>query len=208
MAAGFTLQPSRGAGSFLHPRPRARYDLVEIALGFPSRHPLRFLRIGHQNRRIARPPWSNFSPNPPPSRAFRRTDDIEHGMSHPVPRFSASAPSPFLPPPPVRYCNVRISQIVQMDVIANAGASPSQIVPALNLQFRPVLNRSRQRQRNQVSLGKVDLARLSVFIGSGGVGIAQADRTQTVSAPVSLQRILKKYLGRAIRGRAPREPCS
>ena len=69
----------------------------------------------------------------------------------------------------------------------------------MDLQLRTILGGGGQRQRNQVSFRGVDLAGLSVFIGSGGVEIAQAHRAQIVSAAVGLERVFEKKFRRAIR---------
>src|SRR5260221_525275 len=66
---------------FLHPYPRTRDNLGEIALGGPSQHASSFRWVGHQNRRIARSPRYNPSPNRPSSGVFHRPDDFENGMS-------------------------------------------------------------------------------------------------------------------------------
>src|SRR5208282_5354819 len=101
----------------------------------------------------------------------------------------------FAVPLKVLQCSdVRIGEIVDMDVVANAGAIGGGIVGAVNLQLSSVLGGGRNRQWNQVSLRIVELARLATFIGSRGVEVAQSHRAQSVRAVVSLERIFETKL--------------
>ena len=74
------------SGGLLHPHPRTRNDVREIALGSPSQHALSLRWIGHQHRRIARPPRSHLSPNRMSGGVFRCADDFENGMSAACPQ--------------------------------------------------------------------------------------------------------------------------
>src|ERR1700693_2801978 len=67
--------------SFMHPAPGTRDDVVEISPGSPSQQFFSLCRIGHQNRRIARPPRSNLSSNRASCGTFGCTDHFEDGMS-------------------------------------------------------------------------------------------------------------------------------
>src|SRR5216684_3816216 len=94
--------------------------------------------------------------------------------------------------------DVRICEIVNMNVVANAGAVRSRVVRSEDLQLGSFLAGGGKRQRNQMSLRIVQFANLAAVIGSRGVEIAQTDRAQSVSAAVSFERVFDKKLRGAI----------
>ena len=69
--------------------------------------------------------------------------------------------------------DVRICEIVHMNVVAKAGPVRGRVVGPVDLQLGSVLSRGGQRQWNKVSLRLVELANLAALIGSRSVEIAQ-----------------------------------
>src|SRR6266403_82085 len=132
---------------FLHPYPRTRDDVGEIALGGPSQHALSFRWIGHQNRRIPRPPRYDLSPNRASSCVFRGTNDFENGMSPACPqidgqRAPVSVVGAFFVAASFKVLqrsHVRIGEIVHVNVVADAGAVRSWVVRSEDLQLGSVL---------------------------------------------------------------------
>ena len=112
---------------FLHPPPSARYHLGELAFGLPSQHSLSFVRIGHQHWSVARPPRSDLLPNPPSCDAFRGFDDFQNGLSPSCPQIERQPAVPYSPAASLQVLqrfHMRIGQIVDVDVVPNAGPTP------------------------------------------------------------------------------------
>jgi hypothetical protein len=122
---------SPAARVFLHPHPRTRDDVGEIVPGAPSQHSLSLRRIGHQNRRIARPTRSHRSPNRPSSGFFRRLDDFENGMSAARPQIGGQRVAPSFKV--LQGSHVRIGKIIHMNVVADAGPIRGRVVGAVDL---------------------------------------------------------------------------
>src|SRR5258705_13913358 len=68
--------------------------------------------------------------------------------------------------------HVRIGQVVDVNVVANAGSIGSGIVSAEDLEFGAFL-RGGKSKWNQMGLGIVQLADLAAFVGTGGIEVAQ-----------------------------------
>ena len=71
---------------------------------------------------------------------------------------------------------VRIGEVVNMNVVADAGTVRGRVVRSEDLQLRAVLGGGGQRQRNQMSLRFVEFANLAAVIRSRGIEIAQTHR--------------------------------
>ena len=90
-------------------------------------------------------------------------------------------------------------QIVDVDVIANAGAVGRGIVVAENRDVFALPERHLQHDRNQVRLGRVVLAHVALRARAGGVEVTQRRVAQAVGRGVIGQRLLDDQLGEAVR---------
>src|SRR5579871_4246455 len=95
--------------------------------------------------------------------------------------------------------HVSFSQIVDVDVIAHAGAVGRGIIVAEKFEGTTLPGDRLQRAGNQVSFRLVHFADVSSFVGTGGVEVAQADRAQSVSTAVGFEGIFKKQFRNAVR---------
>ncbi len=66
---------------------------------------------------------------------------------------------------------VRLGQVVDMDVIAHAGAVRRRVIAAEHLDMRPQSHRGEDRERDQMRLGVVVLADRAACIRPGGIEI-------------------------------------
>ena len=87
---------------------------------------------------------------------------------------------------------MRLSQIIDMNVVANASAVRRWIIGAEDLQLRALSCRGSQRQRNQMGFGIVRFTDFAALIRPCGVEIAQTGKAQSVRIVVTLQSVLKK----------------
>ena len=76
---------------------------------------------------------------------------------------------------------MRVGQIVDVDVVADACAVGSRVVVAEHLHGRPLAERCLHHQRDEVQRLAPVLADATVGAGAGGVEVAQADGTQPVA---------------------------
>lgn len=86
-------------------------------------------------------------------------------------------------------------QVVDVDVVSDAGAVRCRIVGAEDLQFRTCSSRRCQSQGNHVRLRIVQFADFATLVGTRGIEISQPDGPQAIGAFVSFQSILKEELG-------------
>ena len=110
---------------------------------------------------------------------FRCPDDFENGMSPACSEIDGQRVVAFfvaLSFKVLQRPHVRIGEIVNMNVVANAGAVRSRVVGPVDSQLGSVLGGGGKHQRNQVSFRVMELANLAAFIGSRGVEITQAHR--------------------------------
>ena len=163
---------------FLPPTPSTRDNVREIALSRPSQHPLSFRRGGHQHRRIARTPRSDLSPDRPSTGVFRCLDNFENGMSPACSQIDSQRVAVFFQV--LQRPDVRIGEIVHVNVVANAGAIRSRVVGPVDEQLGSVRGGGGKRQWNQVSFRVVHLANLAAVVftvlGYRSVEITQAHR--------------------------------
>ena len=77
---------------------------------------------------------------------------------------------------------MRLSQILHVDVVADAGIVRRVVVGAEHADAVPLAGDGLQRQRDQMCLRVVRLTDAAVLSGSGGVEVTQGDVLQTVGA--------------------------
>src|SRR5262249_25160750 len=94
---------------------------------------------------------------------------------------------------------MRLGQVIDVYVIADAGAVRRRVVGAEDFDGRALAHRGLNHQRDQVRLGVVVLADGTVRAGAGGVEVAQGGVAQVVSRGEIVQRSLDGQLGAPIR---------
>ena len=94
--------------------------------------------------------------------------------------------------------HVRLRQIRDVDVVAEARAVRRRIVVAEHLKS-PEAERRVDRTRDHVGFRMVILTELTLGIGAGGVEVAKCHRPKAVGALVVRQRTFDRELGLAVR---------
>src|SRR5271157_5838191 len=89
-------------------------------------------------------------------------------------------------------------QIVDMDVVANAGSIRRRVIPAEHLQFGSQARRRAEGKWNQMRLRIVQFADFSAVVCAGGIEVAQTCETEPVGAVIRFQRLFKKKLRDAV----------
>ena len=97
----------------------------------------------------------------------------------------------------LKSADVRVGQVIHVNVVAHAGAVWSGVVRAEDLQFGSVAGGG-ERKRNQVGLGIMQLADFTALICASGVEVAETGRAQAVSPIVGFERILTEKFGSTI----------
>src|SRR5579859_3810852 len=91
-----------------------------------------------------------------------------------------------------------VSQIIYMNVVADAGSVGSGIVGSENMQFRGETGGGAQGQRDEMSFGIVQLTDFTALVCARSVEITQAGVTELVGAVVTLERVLKKQFRHSV----------
>src|SRR6185437_8330646 len=89
-------------------------------------------------------------------------------------------------------------EVVDVDVIADAGSIGSGIIVAEDRDSLALPERRLQDDRNQVRLGRVVLAQIPLGAGAGGVEVAQRRISEAVGPCVVGQRALDDQLGEPV----------
>ena len=92
---------------------------------------------------------------------------------------------------------MRLRQILDVNVIADARAVRRRIIRAVNLHLRFFAERHEQHVRNQMRLDAVMLAKF--FARAGSVEIAEGDEIQLVNFTIPDEHFLEHQLGLAVR---------
>src|SRR2546423_8924986 len=98
----------------------------------------------------------------------------------------------------LQSADVRTGQIVNVDVIADAGSVWGGVVRAKDVQFRAQTSRGKQGQRDEMGFGIMQFTNLAAVVRAGGVEISQARIAKFVSALVSLQGLFEEQLGNTV----------
>ena len=93
---------------------------------------------------------------------------------------------------------MRIAQIVDVEIVADAGAVGGVVIGSKHGNVWQASSSSPQYQRNQMSFRVVAFAQIAVWISPGGIEIAQTDRFQAISDVVVLQHLLDHPLATPI----------
>src|ERR1051326_3713816 len=91
-----------------------------------------------------------------------------------------------------------VSQIIYMNVVADAGSVRSGIVRSKNLQFGAEPGGGAQGQRDEMSFGIVQLTDFAALVCARSVEITQAGVTELVGAVVTLERLLKEQFRHSV----------
>jgi hypothetical protein len=93
---------------------------------------------------------------------------------------------------------VGAAQVVDVDVVADAGAVSGVVVAAKNADVWPAPTGGLPHQRDQMGFRVVALAQLAFWVSACGVEVAQAYRLETIRFIIVSQGLLHHQLGAAI----------
>src|SRR5581483_7934588 len=93
---------------------------------------------------------------------------------------------------------MRLSEVVHMNIIPNAGTVRRVVVSAVNLQRISAVGGC-ERQGNQVGLWIVELADFAAFIRARGIEVTKRDVAQGVGPVIGFKSILEEQLAGAVR---------
>ena len=181
----------------LVPCPGRSHDGVQVVvLRLPSQHPDGLLRGGDQLGRVARAARGNLGGNRVSGDRSGHVHHLFDGEADAV----AQIKDVVLPAlhQVVQRQNVRLGQVVDMDVVAHTGAVLGGIVVAEDADRLPLLQRHLQDNRNQVGLGVVRLTDLAGGVRAAGVKVAQRHIAQAVCEGNPLHHLLHRELGLAV----------
>src|SRR6516165_6720239 len=152
------------------PLPGAGDDLVQFSeLRLPAQLGLNLLRACDQHRRIAGTALLLFHCDRAAGDAAHGVDDLAHceavAVADVVDEAAALSEG-------VEGENMRIGEVTDVDVVADAGAVLGGVVVAKDLDASPAAEGDVEDERDEVRLG---LVRLAVAVdGSGDIEVAQA----------------------------------
>ena len=92
----------------------------------------------------------------------------------------------------VESFDVRGGKIVDVDVVADAGAVGRGIVGAEDVQLWALARCGAEGERDQMCFGIVEFADFSAFVGTGGVEITQGGEAEAVGAVVGFEGLLEE----------------
>jgi len=95
--------------------------------------------------------------------------------------------------------DVRLGQILHMNVIADRGAIRGCVIGSEDADLRALAPGRLDPQRNEMRLGIVRLADFGVLVSAGRIEVAQRRPAQTVSLAIPAKRLLDKELRLAVR---------
>lgn len=130
--------------------------------GFPTEGTLQLFGAGYENGRITGATWTEFARNLASSDALRGVDDFQDRETAAVANvegFTGDAVNFF------QRADVRISNIEDVDVIADAGSVGRGIVRAENIDVREIAGGGVKDARDEMSF---DAVILTAFLGGTG----------------------------------------
>jgi len=147
-----------------------------------------------QHRRIAGAPRTEAMGHRPAADAGHGVDHLAHRIAGAAAEIVAAAALL----QPVQHADMRLGEIGDMDIVADAGAVRRRVVRAEDGERRAAAEGGADRQRHQVGFGVVILADPAARISAGGVEVAQAGRAQAMDAVGPEQPLLDHQLAFAI----------
>src|SRR5690606_18702088 len=100
---------------------------------------------------------------------------------------------------PLQRFEVRVAEIVDVDIVANAGAVRRWIVIAEDGDPLPLAQGYLQYDWNQVRLGRMVLADITLRAGPGGVEVPQGGKAEPIGMGIVVEHVFHHQLGKAIR---------
>src|ERR1019366_8119581 len=176
---------------FLVPSPGGLDDVFQRwILRLPAEFGERLVRGGHELRRVTGT-----------TRLFNRRDflardllahlnDFLHRIAVAVAEIEETALSG------LQAENVRLRQILDVNIITDAGAVGRGVIRAVNLHLRLLAERHEQHVRDEMRLDAVMLAEF--FARAGSVEITERNEFQSVNLLIPQQRLLEHQLGFAV----------
>jgi len=128
---------------------------------------------------------------------FDRANDFEHGGRCPcaqVVEITGAGFGQF-----IEDGDVRAAEVVDVDVVAEAGAVGCRVIGAENLQGRALAGGGVDGERDEMRLGIVIFADRAVLGCAGGVEIPEGGEAQAVGEGERLEQVFDVELGLAIR---------
>src|SRR5437016_3311216 len=164
----------------LMPVPGAADDVLELGeFRIPSQLAIRLFGKSYQLWRIALPPGSFKSRNPPGRDLLARFDHLAHGVTVAIAEVVKAVIAGR------EAQNMRVRQINDVDVIPNARAVRRRVIRPINLAMPGLAQRHLQHIGYQVGLGTVMLTEL--LARARGIKVAKGDEFQAVNLPVPEQ---------------------
>ena len=162
------------------PAPGRGHDCIDIRKPhLPAELSLRLGRVCEQSWRIPRPAWALDD--------FDRTPrDFLHSPNHGTigGRCSCAEIVKILSTADretVKDCDVRATEIVDMDIITQASAVGGRVVRTEQLEVRAFARRDVNGHRNEVGLGRMIFTDGAIRGGAGGIKISESGKAETVS---------------------------
>jgi hypothetical protein len=162
----------------------------------PAEQPLELASVGDELGRVAGAPRRLVARDGQAAHALDGLDDGAHGVS--APRADVGGEALAATPEVPEREQVRAREVDDVHVVAHGRAVGRRVVGAEELQRRAA-RRRRDRERDEVALGRVVLAELAVRVGARGVEVAQRGPAQAVGVAVPVQHALDEELRVAVR---------
>src|SRR4029434_2956549 len=182
------------------PGPGAFNDLLDrLIFRRPAEFTFDFVGAGNEACGVARTPCFFNNADGLPGDAFARSDDFAHARA---------AASTDIVERTLRHTereHVRLSEIDDVDVIADARAVRRLIVGAVNLDVFLLAKRDLEDVGDEVRLNAMIFA--ETLGGAGGVEVTERDEFEAVNLVVPAQDFLEHQLRLAVRIDRPLREC-
>src|ERR1035441_4715750 len=186
VAVGMALVPGPGGGHYV-------FELR--ILGLPTQFMHRPVRGGHQPGRVTGPAGLLDGWNGLTGYLLAGADDFPHRIAVAVAEVVEAAPAWG------EAEEMRLRQVEDVDVIANAGAVGRGIIRAVNFAVRLLSEGHLEHVGDEMRLRAVMLP--EGFAGAGGVEVAECDELQPMNPLIPLEHLLEHQLGFPIRVDGP-----
>lgn len=183
-------------GIFPHKIPGAVHDVGEVAFGGPAQELIGFCGIGDEGWWIAGTAWADFAADGLAGRGFGGLDYFQDGIA--FARAEVDGKGIAFLFEMLKGADVGVGKVVDVDVVAEAGAVGRGIVRAEDLQLKIAGQRGLESERDEVRFRIVEFTDLAGLVGSGGIEVAQAGDMQSVGSAVGFEGIFEGELGGAV----------
>lgn len=173
------------------------HDDIEVSvLRLPAQHALGALAVGDEARGVAGAARALLHFYVPAGDAARGVDDLLHREAVAVAEVEGVAVAAC--GEAVQRQQVGLTQVADVDVVADAGAVGGVVVAAEHGDVGAAPGCCLQHQGDEVGFGLVALAQLAFGVGAGGVEVAQAHGLEAEGAVVAGQRLFHHPFGDAV----------